>query len=72
VAHDLIIRNGTAVDGTAREHPEYVDDLPNGAGRFRISSREDAATIVNGVVVTERGWDTGERAGRVIREFARG
>jgi N-acyl-D-aspartate/D-glutamate deacylase len=111
VAHDLIIRSGTVVDGTgagepsadiaidedritavgglasvghhadidvfdrnepASEHPEYVDDLPSGAGGFRISSRGDAATIVNGVVVTEQGSNTGERPGRVVREFARG
>jgi N-acyl-D-aspartate/D-glutamate deacylase len=33
---------------------------------------EGAATIVNGKVVTEQGRHTGERPGRVIREFSRG
>jgi N-acyl-D-aspartate/D-glutamate deacylase len=37
-----------------------------------IRSRGYAATIVNGAVVTEQGVNTGERPGRVIREFARG
>ena len=32
---------------------------------------ETAATIVDGAVVTEQGTNTGERPGRVIREFAR-
>jgi N-acyl-D-aspartate/D-glutamate deacylase len=60
------------LDELASEQPTYVNDFRNGAGRFRISSRGDAATIVNGVVVTEQGTNTGERPGRVIREFARG
>ena len=52
-------------------HPEYVQDFPNGKGRLLVRSRGYAATIVNGKVVTEQGVHTGERPGRVIREFAR-
>lgn len=55
----------------ASEHPEYVNDFPNGAGRLRIGSRGYAATLVNGVVVTEQGANTGARPGQVLREFAR-
>lgn len=56
----------------APEHPVYVNDFPNGAGRLKIGSRGYAATIVNGQVVTEHGANTGARPGRVVREFARG
>lgn len=59
------------IDALASEHPTYSNDFPNGAGRLKIGSRGYAATIVNGVVVTEQGANTGERPGRVIREFAR-
>lgn len=59
------------LDALASQHPEYVNDFPNGAGRLMIRSRGYAATIVNGAVVTEQGVNTGERPGRVIREFAR-
>jgi N-acyl-D-amino-acid deacylase len=60
------------LDALASEHPTYVHDFPNGAGRLKIGSRGYAATIVNGAVVTEQGTNTGARPGRVIREFARG
>ena len=53
------------------EYPEYVYDFPGEKGRFIIKSRGYAATIVNGEVVTEQGQHTGQRPGRVIREFAR-
>jgi N-acyl-D-amino-acid deacylase len=52
------------------QHPTYANDFPNGAGRLKIRSRGYAATLVNGVVVTEQGENTGHRPGRVIREFA--
>jgi N-acyl-D-amino-acid deacylase len=55
----------------ASQHPTYVNDFPNGAGRLQIGSRGYAATIVNGAIVTEQGANTGQRPGRVIREFAR-
>ena len=56
----------------APEYPEYVNDFPNGKGRLLVRSRGYAATIVNGQIVTEQGNHTGNRPGRVIREFARG
>jgi N-acyl-D-amino-acid deacylase len=59
------------IDTLASAHPTYVNDFPNGAGRLQIGSRGYAATIVNGAIVTEQGANTGERPGRVIREFAR-
>ncbi len=59
------------IDTLASEQPTYVNDFPNGAGRLQIRARGYAATIVNGAIVTEQGTNTGERPGRVIREFAR-
>ncbi len=59
------------IDTLASGHPTYVNDFPNGAGRLQIRARGYAATIVNGAIVTEQGNNTGERPGRVIREFAR-
>lgn len=56
----------------APEHPVYVNDFPNGAGRLKIGARGYAATLVNGTVVTEQGANTGARPGRVVREFSRG
>ena len=52
-------------------YPQYVHDFPNGKGRLLVRSQGYAATIVNGKVVTQDGAHTGERPGRVIREFAR-
>ena len=60
------------LDALASEHPTYDNDFPNGAGRLKIRSRGYAATLVNGVVVTEQGDNTGARPGTVIREFHRG
>jgi len=37
-----------------------------------VKSRGYDATLVAGRVVTEQGHHTGQRPGRVIREFARG
>ena len=51
--------------------PRFENDFPNGAGRLKIGSRGYAVTLVNGAVITEQGTNTGERPGRVIREFAR-
>ncbi len=59
------------IDALGADHPVYANDFPGGAGRFKIGGRGYAATIVNGTVVTERGANTGERPGRVLREFAR-
>ncbi len=59
------------IDALASEHPRYANDFPGGAGRFTIAARGYAATIVNGAIVTEQGANTGERPGKVIREFSR-
>ncbi len=59
------------IDALASEHPKYANDFPGGAGRFTIAARGYAATIVNGAIVTEQGANTGERPGKVIREFSR-
>jgi len=53
-------------------YPEYSFDFPNGKGRLKVRATGYAATIVNGEIVTEQGEHTGNRPGRVIREFARG
>ncbi len=53
-------------------YPEYAYDFPGGAGRFRVGSTGYAATLVNGVVVTAHGANTGARPGTVLREFDRG
>lgn len=58
-------------DRVRSQHPEYVQDFPNGTGRLLIKAHGYAATVVNGQVVTEQGVHTGARPGRVIREFAR-
>jgi N-acyl-D-aspartate/D-glutamate deacylase len=55
----------------ATRHPQYVNDFPGGAGRLQVRSDGYAATIVNGVVVTDEGQVTGARPGRVLREFSR-
>jgi N-acyl-D-aspartate/D-glutamate deacylase len=60
------------IDALASDHPVYVNDFPGGKGRLMVKSRGYAATLVNGKVVTEHGRHSGERPGRVIREFARG
>jgi N-acyl-D-aspartate/D-glutamate deacylase len=52
-------------------YPEYAQDFPGGTGRLRVRSSGYAATLVNGVVVTEQGELTGARPGRVLRDFAR-
>lgn len=59
------------IDRLGSDHPVYANDFPGGAGRLKIGGRGYAATIVNGAVVTEQGTNTGQRPGRVLREFAR-
>lgn len=53
-------------------HPEFVNDFPHNGSRFIVRSRGYVATLVAGRVVTEHGHHTGQRPGRVIREFRRG
>lgn len=58
-------------DGLQVRYPEYEHDFPGGKGRFLVRADGYAATLVNGQVVTEQGEHTGNRPGRVLREFAR-
>jgi N-acyl-D-aspartate/D-glutamate deacylase len=59
-------------DNLATCHPEFVNDFPHNGGRFIVRSRGYDATIVGGRIVTEQAHHTGQRPGRVIREFRRG
>lgn len=59
-------------DHLATRHPEYVNDFPHGGGRFIVKSKGYVATLVGGQVIIEDGEHTGNRPGRVIREFVRG
>ena len=58
------------INALESQHPTYANDFPNGAGRLKIRARGYAATLVNGVVITEQGENTGHRPGRVLREFS--
>ena len=59
-------------DALETGYPYYVNDFPHNGGRYIVESRGYLATIVAGQVVVENGKHTGNRPGRVIREFARG
>ena len=50
--------------------PEFVHDLPNGAGRYIQGSSGYDYTIVNGEVFMDHGTHTGTLAGRVVRSSA--
>jgi N-acyl-D-amino-acid deacylase len=47
--------------------PEYVNDLPNGAGRYVQGSSGYDYTLVNGEVFMEHGEHTGVLGGRLLR-----
>jgi N-acyl-D-aspartate/D-glutamate deacylase len=47
--------------------PEYVHDLPNGAGRYVQGSSGYDYTLVNGEVFMDHGEHTGAFAGRMLR-----
>lgn len=51
--------------------PEYVHDLPSGAGRLVQAAQGYVATINRGDVINSNGEDTGARPGRVIRSRPR-
>jgi N-acyl-D-aspartate/D-glutamate deacylase len=59
------------LDRLAARYPTYVNDFPDGKGRFIVRSDGYAATIVNGEIVVEDGEHTGARPGAVLRDFAR-
>ena len=47
--------------------PEYVNDFPNGAGRYVQGSSGYDYTLVNGHVFMDHGEHTGVLAGRMLR-----
>ena len=53
-------------------YPQYVNDFPHNGGRFIVKGTGYDATIVGGRTIVAHGEHTGERPGRVIREFVRG
>ena len=54
-------------DNLTLPQPEYVNDLPNGAGRYVQGSSGYDYTIVNGEVFMDHGQHTGTLAGRLVR-----
>ena len=54
-------------DAMSLPQPEYVHDLPNGAGRYIQGSTGYDYTIVNGQVFMDHGEHVGTLAGRVVR-----
>jgi len=55
------------LDGLTLPQPEFVNDLPNGAGRYIQRASGYDYTIVNGQVFMDHGTHTGALAGRVVR-----
>jgi N-acyl-D-amino-acid deacylase len=54
-------------DNLALPHPEYVHDLPGGAGRYIQGSAGYDHTFVNGYEFMDHGEHTGVLAGRMLR-----
>ena len=54
-------------EGLSLPQPEYVNDLPNGAGRYVQGASGYDYTIVNGDVFMEMGEHTGALTGQVVR-----
>jgi N-acyl-D-aspartate/D-glutamate deacylase len=57
------------LDHLTLPQPEFVNDLPNGAGRYIQGSSGYDYTIVNGEVFMDHGTTTGTLAGRVVRSL---
>ncbi|HIF92932.1 MAG TPA: amidohydrolase [Myxococcales bacterium] len=55
------------LEALGMEVPEFVFDLPAGAGRWTQRARGYDYTVVNGEVAVERGLHTGRLNGRIIR-----
>ena len=54
----------------AERQPEFVNDFPNGGGRFVQRAHGYLATLCNGRIVVSNDELTGERAGSVLRHTA--
>jgi N-acyl-D-amino-acid deacylase len=59
-------------DNLETGYPYYVNDFPHNGGRYIVESQGYVATLVGGAIIAEHGRLTGNRPGRVIREFVRG
>ena len=59
------------LEALGSKQPVYLNDFPYNGGRFVVESTGYDATIVGGEVVIQEGKLTGQRPGRVIRDFAR-
>jgi N-acyl-D-amino-acid deacylase len=57
-------------DNLTLPQPEFVNDLPNGAGRYIQGASGYDYTIVNGEVFMDHGVHAGALAGRVVRSQA--
>ena len=55
------------LDALTLPQPEFVNDLPNGAGRYIQKASGYDATIVNGEVFMQHGEHTGVLAGATVR-----
>ena len=55
------------LDDLTLPQPQFVHDLPNGAGRYIQGASGYDYTIVNGEVFMDHGEHTGQLAGRVVR-----
>jgi N-acyl-D-aspartate/D-glutamate deacylase len=55
------------LDNLTLPQPQFVHDLPNGAGRYIQGASGYDYTIVNGEVFMDHGEHTGQLAGRVVR-----
>jgi N-acyl-D-amino-acid deacylase len=55
------------LDHLTLPQPQFVRDLPNGAGRYIQGANGYDYTIVNGEVFMDHGTHTGALAGRVVR-----
>jgi N-acyl-D-amino-acid deacylase len=59
-------------DNLETGYPYYVNDFPHNGGRYIVESTGYLATLVGGQVMVENGKHTGNRVGKVIRDFVRG
>ena len=57
-------------DNLSLPQPEYVNDLPNGAGRYVQGATGYDYTLVNGEVFMDHGQHAGSLAGRLVRSEA--
>jgi len=67
-AADLNVIN---LDALALEHPRFVHDLPNSAGRFVQDAQGYLWTFVGGTAVVADGKRTGALPGTVLRQSSR-